>query len=94
MSRQLLGWERRLSLMRTTLADRTASNGRASRVGAGMDLSGGRKTIVSRSAAECRSDESPATVVWTVYAVLTVAVSAFLVAVLLMATGVLATPRT
>jgi hypothetical protein len=67
----------------------------ASREEAGLeDPSRAADSLVSRSGAEIRSETPQSTVVWKVYAVLTALVAAFLVAVLLMATGVVGTPHT
>ena len=49
---------------------------------------------VDSADAEIRSETPQSTVVWAVYAALTALVVAFLVAVFLMATGVVGTPHT
>ena len=66
-----------------------------SREGAGLeDLSRAADSVVTRSGAEIRPETPQSTVVWKVYAALTALAVAFLVAVLLMATGVVGTPHT
>jgi len=67
----------------------------ASREGASLkDLSRAVDSVEPRPGAEVRSETLQSTVVWRIYAALTVLVVAFLVAVLLMATGVVGTPHT
>ena len=58
------------------------------------DLSRAVDSVEPRSDAEIRSETPQSTVVWAVYAALTALVVAFLVAVFLMATGVVGTPHT
>lgn len=48
---------------------------------------------LTQSGPEIRSETAQSTVVWKVYAALTAVAAAFLVAVLLMATGVVGTPH-
>jgi hypothetical protein len=66
-----------------------------SRERAGLeDLSRAADSVVTRSCAEIRSETPQSTVVWKVYAALTALGVAFVVAVILMATGVMGTPHT
>jgi hypothetical protein len=67
----------------------------ASQEGAGLeDLSRAADSVEPRSGAEIRSETPQSTVVSKIYAALTALAAAFLVAVLLMATGVVGTPHT
>jgi hypothetical protein len=66
-----------------------------SREGAGLEApSLTADSVVTRSGVEIRSETPQSTVVWKVYAALTALAVAFLVAVILMATGVVGTPHT
>ena len=66
-----------------------------SREGAGLkDPSRAADSVLTRSGAGLRSETRQSAVVWKIYAALTTLVIAFLVAVLLMATGVVGTPHT
>jgi hypothetical protein len=68
----------------------------ASREGAGLEhlLRAADSAIDSVRAPAIRSETPQSTVVWKIYAALTALVVAFLIAVLLMATGVVGTPHT
>jgi hypothetical protein len=67
----------------------------ASREGASLeDLSGAADSVDARFGVEIRSEAPHSTAVWKIYSALTVLVLALLIAVLLMATGVVGTPHT
>jgi hypothetical protein len=72
-----------------TVVEEHASRGRASL----EDLPRAADTVEPRFGAENPPEPPHSTVVWKIYAALTALVFAFLVAVLLMATGVVGTPH-
>ena len=72
----------------------TTETARVATVTSRENLSRAADSVVTRPGAEIRSETQQSTVVWKVYAALTALAVAFLVAVFLMATGVVGTPHT